>query len=111
MAQGKRVEVFEAQRTDIWQRWKVGQSLHEIGRAYGRTPSSIHLLLSHHGGIVPAVRRRSPQALTLTGGKDREKFWALNLPPVNCKQVLHRPTELARLFVQVKSHPLEISKD
>src|SRR5271156_381487 len=70
MAQGKRVEVFEAQRTDIWQRWKVGQSLHEIGRAYGRTPSSIHLLLSHHGGIVPAVRRRSPQALTLAERED-----------------------------------------
>src|SRR5271163_3889003 len=70
MTQGKRAEVSAAQRTDIWQRWKVGQSLHEIGRAYGRTPSSIHLLLSHHGGIVPAVRRRSPQALTLTERED-----------------------------------------
>src|SRR5271154_1166042 len=70
MAQGKRAEVSEAQRTDIWQRWKVGQSLHQIGRAYGRTPSSIHLLLSHHGGIVPVVRRRSPQALTLTERED-----------------------------------------
>src|SRR5271154_5439165 len=111
MAQGKRAEVSAAQRTEIWRRWKSGQSLHEIGRAYGRTPSSIHLLLSHHGGIVPAVRRRSPQALTLTEGEDRGKLGALKLPPVNCKQVLHRPTELARLFVQVKSHPLEISKD
>jgi IS30 family transposase len=70
MAQGKRAEVSEAQRTDIWQRWKVGQSLHQIGRAYGRTPSAIHLLLSHHGGIVPVVRRRSPQALTLTERED-----------------------------------------
>jgi IS30 family transposase len=70
MAQGKRAEVSEAQRTDIWQRWKVGQSLHQIGRAYGRTPSAIHLLLSHHGGIVPAVHRRSPQALTLTERED-----------------------------------------
>jgi IS30 family transposase len=48
----------------------VGESLHEIGRAYGRTPSSIHLLLSHHGGIVPTVRRRSSQALTLTERED-----------------------------------------
>jgi hypothetical protein len=66
MTQGKRAEVSAAQRTDIWRRWKAGESLHEIGREYGHTPSSIHLLLSHHGGIVPAVRRRSPQALTLT---------------------------------------------
>ena len=70
MTQGKRAEVSAAQRTDIWRRWKAGQSLHEIGRAYGHTPSSIHLLLSHHGGIVPAVRRRSPQALTLTERED-----------------------------------------
>ena len=70
MAQGKRAEVSAAQRTDIWRRWKAGESLHEIGRAYGRTHTSIHLLLSHHGGIVPAVRRRGPQALTLTERED-----------------------------------------
>ena len=65
MTQGKKVEVFAAQRADIWRRWKAGESLHEIGRAHGRTHTSIHLLLSHHGGIVPAVRRRSPRTLTL----------------------------------------------
>ena len=70
MAQGKRVEVSAAQRTEIWRRWKAGESLHEIGRAFGRKHTSIHLLLSHHGGIVPAVRRRSPQALTLAERED-----------------------------------------
>ena len=70
MAQGKRVEVSAAQRADIWRRWKAGESLHEIGRAYGRTHTSIHLLLSHHGGIVPAVRRRSAHALTLSERED-----------------------------------------
>ena len=70
MTQGKRAEVSAAQRADIWRRWKAGQSLHEIGRAFGHTSSSIHLLLSHHGGIVPAVRRRSAQALTLAERED-----------------------------------------
>jgi IS30 family transposase len=70
MAQGKKVEVSPAQRADIWRRWKAGESLHEIGRAHGRKHTSIHLLLSHHGGIVPAVRRRGPQALTLTERED-----------------------------------------
>jgi IS30 family transposase len=65
MAQGKKAETSDEQRTEIWQRWKAGQSLHEIGRAFGRTHTSIHLLLSRHGGIVPAVRRRSPEVLTL----------------------------------------------
>jgi hypothetical protein len=70
MTQGKRVEVSAAQRTDIWRRWKAGESLHKIGRVHSRTSSSIHLLLSHYGGIVPAVRRRSAQALTLGERED-----------------------------------------
>jgi hypothetical protein len=70
MTQGKKVEVSAAQRADIWRRWKAGESLHGIGRAYDRTSSSIHLLLSHHGGIFPAVRQRSAQALTLGERED-----------------------------------------
>jgi len=66
MAQGKRAGLSAAQKTDIWCRWKAGHSLHEIGRAFGQGHSSIHLLLSHHGGIVPAARRGLLLALTLT---------------------------------------------
>jgi hypothetical protein len=46
-------------------RWKAGESLHEIGRALGKDHGSIHFLLSQHGGIVPAVRRRSERTLFL----------------------------------------------
>ncbi len=70
MAQGKRAEVFEAQRTDIWQRWKAGESLHEIGRAYGKPASCIRCLLLPRGGIPPAARRRSRLALTLAERED-----------------------------------------
>jgi hypothetical protein len=42
-----------------------GQTLHEIGRAFGKEHSSIHCLVSRHGGIAPAVRRRALLALTL----------------------------------------------
>lgn len=52
IAQGKRLEISAAQRTEIWRCWKARESLHEIGRAFGRKHASIHLLLSHHGGIV-----------------------------------------------------------
>ncbi len=57
MTQGKYVELSVAQRTDVWRRWKAGESLHRIGRAFDRPHTSIHCLLSHHGGIAPAVRR------------------------------------------------------
>src|SRR5271163_2383918 len=64
MTQGKYVELSVAQRTDVWRRWKAGESLHTIGRAFARPHTSIHCLLAHHGGIVPALRRRALLALT-----------------------------------------------
>ncbi len=70
MAQGKRTELSATPRTNIWARWKAGQSLHEIGRAFGQGHSSVHLLLSQHGGVVPAARRRSLLALTLAERED-----------------------------------------
>jgi Helix-turn-helix domain len=62
---GRRYGLSAAQKTDIWRRWKAGESLHEIGRALGKDHGSIHFLLSQHGGIVPAIRRRSDRTLTL----------------------------------------------
>ena len=65
MAQGKRDRLSAEQRTDMWCRWKAGESLHEIGRAFGKGHGSIRFLLTQRGGIVPAARRRSPRTLTL----------------------------------------------
>src|SRR6266478_3049716 len=70
MRQGKYVELSVAQRTEVWRRWKAGESLHRIGRAFDRPHTSIHCLLAHHGGIVPAVRRRSVLALTMVERED-----------------------------------------
>jgi hypothetical protein len=65
MRLGRRYGLSAAQKTEIWRRWKAGESLHEIGRALGKDHGSVHFLLSQHGGIVPAVRRRSERTLTL----------------------------------------------
>jgi IS30 family transposase len=54
----------------MWSRWKAGQSLHEIGRAFGKDHVSIQFILSQHGGIVPAARRRSALTLTLAERED-----------------------------------------
>src|ERR1700731_567697 len=70
MAQGKRNRLSAEQRADMWRRWKAGESLHEIGRAIGKDHGSIQFLLSQRGGIVPAVRRRSPRPLTLAERED-----------------------------------------
>jgi transposase, IS30 family len=70
MAFRRRVKLSANQRVDMWSRWKAGQSLHQIGRAFGKSHVSIHFILSQHGGIVPAVRRRSLVTLTLAERED-----------------------------------------
>src|SRR6187399_762223 len=54
-----------AEKTELWDRWKRGESLKAIGRVFGKQSSSIYFLVAPHGGIRPAERRRSRLALTL----------------------------------------------
>src|SRR6202166_4428720 len=66
----RRWKLSSAQRADMWNRWKAGQSLNAIGRALGKDKQVIYFLLARHGGIVPRGRRRSPRALTLAERED-----------------------------------------
>src|SRR3989440_7293264 len=54
-----------AEKAELWDRWKRGESLKAIGRAFGKQSSSIYFLVAPYGGIRPAQRRRSRLALTL----------------------------------------------
>ena len=60
---------FRGAKTEIWSRWKAGQSLHEIGRALGKDHGSIHFLLAQHGGIVPAPSPVRSEHLRRPNGK------------------------------------------
>ncbi len=46
MRQGRRYGLSAEQKAEIWDRWKAGESLHEIGRAFGKDHGSIQFLLS-----------------------------------------------------------------
>src|SRR5271169_1799564 len=70
MRQGKQFGLSAMQKSDMWRRWKAGQSLHEIGRVFGKSHSSIRCVVSLRGGIVPVTRRRSLLALTLPERED-----------------------------------------
>ena len=48
-----------AEKTELWDRWKRGESLKAIGRAFGKQSSSGLSSGAPHGGIRPAQRRRS----------------------------------------------------
>jgi transposase, IS30 family len=70
MRPGKRFGLSAIEKGDLWSRWKAGQSLHEIGRAFDKPHSSIRCLLLPRGGIPPLARRRSRLALTLSERED-----------------------------------------
>jgi IS30 family transposase len=90
MTQGKYVELSLVQRADVWRRWKAGDSLHTIGRAVGRPHTSIHCLLARHGGIIPAVRRRSRRVLTAVEREDISRGLASGASLRKIAQLLDR---------------------
>ena len=59
----RRISAVES--AELWERWKTGEGLKSIGRAFGRTSSCIFNHIRYSGGIRPPSRRRSPLALTL----------------------------------------------
>ena len=73
MKPGKRFGLSAIEKSDIWRRWKAGETLHEIGRAFDKPHSSIRCLLLPRGGIPPFVRRRSRLALTRSEPSNTEK--------------------------------------
>ena len=54
-----------SQRALMWERWKAGWTLHQIGHLFDRPHTSIQTILSRTGGIRPPERRRSLAALSL----------------------------------------------
>src|ERR1700730_17371137 len=71
MRPGKRFGLSAVQKSDLWRRWKAGQSLHEIGRAFGKSHSSIRCLVLRRGGFVRGDGRRALLALRL---REREEI-------------------------------------
>src|SRR5499425_1881188 len=60
-----RVGFTAAQSAELWGRWKKGEGLKSIGRAFGKPSSCIFAHLRPSGGIMPPARRRSRLALTM----------------------------------------------
>ncbi|MFI8281235.1 helix-turn-helix domain-containing protein [Streptomyces sp. NPDC085929] len=52
-------------KTDLWRRWKAGESISVISRGIGKPPGSVFTVLKHHGGIAPLPRKERVGSLTL----------------------------------------------
>ncbi|QCP51890.1 IS30 family transposase [Trinickia violacea] len=65
MKQRRRIYYTDCQKALMWERWRKGDTLHQIARLFDRYHSSIQGILAKTGGIQPAQRHRSRLALTL----------------------------------------------
>ena len=65
MVQSLRPRLTAAQKTELWRRWRRGESLNAIGRALDRIAKVVRYEVARTGGIPPAARQRSRLALTL----------------------------------------------
>src|SRR3989441_2737227 len=76
MRPGKQFGLSAIEKNEIWRRWKAGQTLHEIGRAFNKPHTSIRCLLLPRGGIPPKAPRRSRLALTRAEREDIARGFA-----------------------------------
>lgn len=60
-----RTHYSDSQKALMWERWKAGWTLHQIGQLFDRPHTSIHNILARTGGIRPPERCRSEAALSL----------------------------------------------
>ena len=65
-----RIYYTEEQKSQMWDRWQKGESLHAIARLFDRNHGSIAGILSRAGGIRPRPRIRSRLSLTLSERED-----------------------------------------
>ena len=67
-----RIWFTAAQKAELWERWKNGQSAAAISRALARkNKTGVERIVVLHGGSVPAPRRRALAALRL---EEREEI-------------------------------------
>src|SRR5258705_12272762 len=70
MAKRRRRMFSAVESAEVWDRWQRGEGLELIGRVFDRSSGAIFAHLKPHGGIRPALRRRSRRVLSLA---DREE--------------------------------------
>ena len=64
----------DSQKALMWERWKAGDTLHQIAHLFDRSHSSVNRILAETGGIRPPARRRSRLAITLVEREEISRY-------------------------------------
>jgi IS30 family transposase len=78
-------------KQDLWQRWKAGHNMSQIGRLLGKHPWSIQSVVSRHGGVMPTPRRRAARTLGLAEREEISRGLAAELSLRQIAKGLARP--------------------
>lgn len=98
MSYRTRIYYTAKQKAFMWDRWKKGDSLHEIARLFDRHHSSVRGILQATGGYRPRARKRSPLSLTLA---EREVI----------SRGLAKALSMRTIAAQLKRSPSTISRE
>ena len=102
MKQRKRIYYSPKQKSLIWDRYKQGDSLHDIARMFDRSHSSIIPTIYATGGFRPPERKRHPTSLSLSEREEISRGLAANLSLREIARKLSRaPSSISR---EVKRH-------
>ena len=73
-----------AEKTELWDRWKRGESLKAIGRAFGKQSSSIYFLVAPHGGISSCGAASLQVGIDACGTRgDFQRCYGTSIGPVD----------------------------
>jgi IS30 family transposase len=61
----KPIRFTDAERNEIWDQIEAGESVASIAKRFRRYPSAVRQMQLATGGVRPAVRNRSRQALSV----------------------------------------------
>ena len=61
----KRREYSARERRELWERWRRGDSLSDIGRALRRDPATIHWTIRQRGGVLSKLTQPQFDAIAL----------------------------------------------
>jgi len=85
-------------KREIWSRWKAGETLHEIGRVYGKCHNTIRAVLLPRGGIPPLVASK----LILDWSPEQISGWLKSQYPHDESKRVSHETIYRSLFIQAR---------
>ncbi|MDP9843447.1 IS30 family transposase [Streptosporangium lutulentum] len=81
----------DAQKRELWDRWKAGESISQIARALHKPPGSVFTVVKSNGGYVPPLRRKRPGTLSFAEREEISRGLARGESMRSIARALGRP--------------------